>query len=356
MLINPGFFASLSGARVARRRFVAMGAAGLVAAAVAAPALGEKARVSIALDNRHSFQQLALTGAEQLDYFRSEGLDIELLNLEQGSRALQALSSGQADLASLPYEYPLRQHERRPAFRSFVQLCRSSQLALAVSNRALPGYQGAEDLRGRPIGVAEAGSPGELMARLLLAHAGVPAEDSNLVAVGRGAAALMALRGGQVDALCTDEPVISLLEQRGEIKVVADARSLKGTTALFGGAVGGVCLFGSQEFVLRNPQTVQALTNAVVRALKWLRTAGPSDLIKTLPEESYLLGDRGLYLAAFQKLRESFSLDGVLPEDGPALTLGAMAQFEPALKTLRADLSAGYTNEFALHAKERFKA
>jgi len=33
--------------------------------------------------------------------------------------------------------------------------------------------------------------------------------------------------------------------------------------------------------------------------------SGPSDIIKTVPE-AYLLGDRALYLAAFNKVREAF--------------------------------------------------
>ena len=40
-----------------------------------------------------------------------------------------------------------------------------------------------------------------------------------------------------------------------------------------------------------------------------LQTAGPSDIVKTVPE-GYLLGDRAVYLAAFDKVREAISTDG----------------------------------------------
>ena len=92
-----------------------------------------------------------------------------------------------------------------------------------------------------------------------------------------------------------------------------------------------------------------------MHGLKWLQTAGPSDIIKTVPE-SYLLGDRALYLATFEKVREAISPDGVIPADGPKTALRALSSFDPSIKADRIDLNKIYTNTFALKAKERFKA
>ena len=97
------------------------------------------------------------------------------------------------------------------------------------------------------------------------------------------------------------------------------------------------------------------MTNAIVRGLKWLQTSGPGDILKTVPE-SYLLGDRALYLASFNKIRESISLDGMIAEDGPRTALKALASVEPAIKPEKIDLAKTYTNEFSRRAKERFQA
>ena len=97
------------------------------------------------------------------------------------------------------------------------------------------------------------------------------------------------------------------------------------------------------------------MTNAIVRGLKWLQTSGPGDIIKTVPQ-SYLLGDRALYLASFSKIRESISLDGIIAEDGPRTALKALASFDPAIKPEKIDLAKTYTNEFSRRAKERFQA
>lgn len=115
------------------------------------------------------------------------------------------------------------------------------------------------------------------------------------------------------------------------------------------------CLYAPTEFVQKNPNTCQALTNAIVHGLKWLQTAGPSDIIKTVPE-GYLLGDRALYLASFNKVREAIALDGLIPDEGARTALKALASFDPAIRPDRIELGKTYTNEFSRRAKDKYKA
>ena len=81
----------------------------------------------------------------------------------------------------------------------------------------------------------------------------------------------------------------------------------------------------------------------------------PSDIIKTVPE-GYLLGDRALYLASFNKVREAIALDGMIPDEGARTALRALASFEPSVKADKVELAKTYTNEFARRAKDRYKA
>jgi NitT/TauT family transport system substrate-binding protein len=173
--------------------------------------------------------------------------------------------------------------------------------------------------------------------------------------VGTGAGAIAAMHSGQIDAISNTDPIMTMLEQKGEVKIVSDTRTLKGTQEVFGGPMPAACLYTHLDFIQKNPNTCQALANAIVHGLKWLQTAGPSDIIKTVPE-NYLLGDRALYLASFNKIREAISLDGIMPEEGPKTALRALASFETSVKPDKIDLSKTYTNDFARKAKERFKA
>ncbi|NBQ40361.1 MAG: ABC transporter substrate-binding protein, partial [Alphaproteobacteria bacterium] len=153
-------------------------------------------------------------------------------------------------------------------------------------------------------------------------RAGLAPSEWQLVTLGGSAGALQALRTGQVDALCWGEPVMTLLEQRGELRIAGEARTLKGAEGVFGGPMPGVCLHATQEFVQRHPATCLALATGVVRALRWLQTAGPRDILRTVPEP-YLMGDLGLYLAAFERVRESYSTDGLISAEGGRTALRA---------------------------------
>ena len=341
-----------------RRRFLAsaMFSAGVVAfPSLRAQSKPEKPRLSLAVGGKSAFAYLPLTIAEQRGFFKAEGLDLEITDFTDDPRAQQAVTSGAVELCSGVYEHTLNLQARQQMFQSFVLQGRAPQIAFGVSTKTMPDYKLATELRGKKIGVSASGSSTDLLVSRVLARAGLKPGDVSFVSVGSGLGALMALRSGQVDAISNVEPVMTMLEQKGDVKIISDTRTLKGTAEVFGGPMPASCLYAPLEFVRKNPNTCQALAHAVVHGLKWLQTAGPGDIIKTVPE-SYLLGDRAVYLAAFAKVRESFSLDGLMPDDGPRTALRALAGFDPTVKEDKIRLSRTFTNEFAQRAKDRFKA
>lgn len=344
--------------RPQRRRFHQIA---LVGAAVgAAPLLlaqikPEKTKITIAAGGKASFYHLPLTIADQLGYFWAEGLDVEISEFAGGTRALQAVQSGTADVVSGAYEHTIQLQSKSQFFQSFVLQGRAPGIAMAVSAKTMPQFKSIADLRGKKIGVTAPGSSTNMLANLVLQRAGIKAEDVSFVGVGTVAAAVSAVRLGQVDAICNVDPTMTMLEQKGDVRLIVDTRTLKGTLEVFGGMMPAACLYAPQEFLQKNPGTVQAMANAVVHALKWLQTAGPGDIIKTVPE-SYLLGDRGLYLASFNKVREAFAVDGLMPDEGTNVALKALASVESSLASGKINLTRTFTNEYARKAKDRFKA
>ncbi|MDP2164491.1 MAG: ABC transporter substrate-binding protein [Hydrogenophaga sp.] len=345
--------------RLNRRTFAAVTAWSAVS--VAAPALWaqprlEKNRVSIAIEGKSAFNYLPLTIAEQLGYFKAEGLEVEISDSAGGdSRALESAVGSSADVVSGGYEHTINLQSKGQKFQAFVLQGRAPAIAMGISLKTMPIYKTVADLKGKKIGISAPGSSTHRMANLILSHAGLKAGDVSFIGVGTAAGALTAFRSGQIDAMSNVDPVMTMLEQRSEIRIIADTRTLKGTVDVFGGPMPAGCLYAPLEFIQKNPHTVQALTYAMVHSLKWLQTAGPGDIIKTVPE-AYLLGDRAMYLAAFNKVREAISPDGMIPDEGPRTALRALASFDSAIKVDKIELSKTYTNEFAKKAKERFKA
>ena len=315
----------------------------------------EKSRLALAVAGRAAFYSLPLTIADQLGYFKAEGLDIEISDFAGGTGALQAALSGAADVVSGAYEHTINLQSKNQFFQAFVLQGRAPAIAMGFSTKTLSSYKTLADLKGKKMGVSALGSSTHLFARLVLSQAGIKPDDVNFVGVGTSYGAIAAVRSGQIDAISTIDPVMTMLEQKADIRTIFDTRTLKGTVAVFGGPMPASCLYAPTDFLQKNPNTTQALANGIVHALKWLQTAGPGDIIKTVPEP-YFMGDRGVYLAAFNKVREAIAVDGLVHEEGPRTALKALSSHDNSVSAEKISLAKTYTNEFAQRAKDKFKA
>ena len=130
---------------------------------------------------------------------------------------------------------------------------------------------------------------------------------------------------------------------------MVDTRTTAGTLAVFGSAMPAGTLYTSKEFIAKNPRTVQALTNAMVRALLWIQKATPAQIADAVPP-AYLLNNKDLYLSAFAKVREGISPDGLFPKEGVENTLKVLKEFDVATKAATIRLEDTYTNRFVEQA------
>lgn len=312
-------------------------------------------KLVIAVDNRIDFSCLPLTIADRLGYFATEGLDVEVRDFPDAVQSLQALVTGAAHAASSIYSNTIAGQMRGQALQCFVLQGRTPQIAVGVSTKTMAHYRQLDDLRGKRVGVQALGSTAHRVARTVLSRGGLRTNDVQLVAMPNAWAAVSAFRSGAIDAISYTDPTITQLEQAGELRVVADTRSVRGNADVFGGPMPSACLCATSEFLTQFPRASQSMTDAIVHALKWLQTAGPSDIIKVVPER-YFQGDRSLYLAAFNRAREAWSPDGLMPQEGPEIAARQVAQFDEPGSMDRFDLASTFTNVFARKAKARFRA
>lgn len=339
-----------------RRRLIiaaASGAATLgLAARVGAQAL-EKPKLTVAVGGKNLLYYLPLTIAESLGYFKAEGLDLTIADFAGGSRALQAVVGGSADVVSGAFEHTVNMQAKGQPMRAFALQGRAPQIVLGVNPKTFPGYKTLADLKGRRIGVTAPGSSTNVMVNFVLAKAGIKPSEVSIVGVGAGSGAVAALRAGQVDAISNLDPVITLLQRSGDLRVISDTRLVAEADKVFGGPMPAGCLYAPQTFIDRNPGAVQALANAVVRADKWIQAAGAADIIKAVPE-NYLLGDRAVYIDAFMAAKGALSPDGLFPEAGAATAVRALQSIDETLKDVKFDLAAAWTNDFVRKALARY--
>ena len=191
------------------------------------------------------------------------------------------------------------------------------------------------------------------MVNFILAKAGLKPSDVSIIGVGAAQGAVAAMRAGQIDAISNLDPVISLLARSGDLKIVSDTRIVAESEKVFGGPMPAGCLYAQQSFIDKNPLTVQALANAMVRAAKWIQAAGPGDIINAVPE-SYLLGDRAVYIDAFLAAKGALSPDGMIPDKGADTALRALASIDAEIAKAQIDLAAVFTNEFVKKANAKY--
>ena len=320
-----------------------------------APGRAPFARLQLAVERRSDFNYLPLTIAERLGYFAAEGLDVQVREMGEPGQAVQALLSGSVQALSGPYATSITLRARGQSFPSIVLQGRAPQLVLGVSRKSLAGFRDLRDLRGRKVAVTGHGSASHQMVLTLLASARMGADAVQWVPLGSQTSAVASFRNNLVDAICYTDPVITQLEQDGALRVVADTRTVRGNADVFGGPMPSGCLSVSGDYLTSHGDECQAMVSAMVRALKWLQTAGPSDINETVPE-SYFSGDRALYLAAFSRAREAWSPDGLMPDAGPITMARVLARSVESSTSRQVDLAQTYTNELALKAKARFRA
>lgn len=336
-----------------RRHFIA---GGLAAASLPRLALAqglEKPKATIAVGGKNLFYYLPLTIAEQLGYFKDEGLDLTIVDFAGGSRALQAVVGGSADVVSGAFEHTINMQFKGQAMRAFVLQGAAPQIVLGINPKTMPDFKSVADLKGKKIGVTAPGSSTNVMANFVLASAGLKPTDVSFVGVGASNGAVAAMRAGQIDAMSNLDPVITLLQRSGDLKIITDTRNVKEAERVFGGPMPAGCLYCPQAFIDKNPNTVQAMTNAMVRANKWIQKAGPGDIIRVVPE-SYLLGDRAVYIDGFLAAQKALSPDGLFPAKGADTALRALASVDPKIAAAKLDLAAVYTNSFAQKANQKY--
>jgi len=310
-------------------------------------------RVHIAVGGKALTYYLPLSVAERLGYFEDEGLDVTISDFAGGSKALQAVVGGSADVVSGAFEYTINLQSKNQFYRAFVLQGRAPMIGFGVSNEAMPDYESPADLKGKKVGVTAPGSSTNMLVNFFLAKHGLKPDDVAIIGVGAGGGAVSALRSGQVDAISNTDPVLSMLEHKDEITLIADTRSLKDTHEIFGGNMPAGCLYAPQKFFEGNDELMQAMANAIVRADKWIQNTDPEEIVKAMPE-SYLLGEPEVYLAAVSNSIEGMSPDGMIPEDGPQTALDAIAAFVEDFPADKIDLDKIWTNEFAEKANEKY--
>ena len=287
--------------------------------------------------------------AEQLGYFREQGLEVELQSEPSGVNAEDQLLAGAVQGVVGFYDHTIDLQAKGKAVESVVQLAQAPGEAVLVSTRLAGQIRSPADFKGRRLGVAGLGSSTEFLTLYLAATNGVKATEIVAVPVGGGTTFIAALKQSRIDAGMTTDPTISRLLKDAEATMIVDLRSPEQTQRVLGGLYPAACLYMESAWVKSHREQVQRLVTAFLKTLVYIQTHSADEIAARMPAD-YFAGDRELYVRALAGNKAMFTPDGRMPESGPATVLKVLSSVDRALRGKQIDLSRTYTTEFITSA------
>jgi len=307
--------------------------------------------VRIAVGGQNQFIYLPLTLADQLGYFKDEGLTVRISDLRGGSEALAALMGGSVDIVTGFYEHTVRARVQDKRLVMVTLFDRYPGLVLMVGKRHFDQVRTIQDLVGKPVGVTAAGSSTDQLVKYILRQNNLDAQAIPVV-TGGIATMMAALQQDHVWAGVTVDPLASKLERDGIAKVLYDTRTEKGTREIFGGPWPAGGFYSTADFISEHSKVVQSVVNAGIRALRYLRDHSPEDVTAAMPE-SFWAGDRAQYTESLRANIDMYTTDGLMPSEGPPNVLKTLSLVDEKVAAAKIDLRETYDNSFAENVKEK---
>jgi NitT/TauT family transport system substrate-binding protein len=197
--------------------------------------------------------------ADSLGYYADENLSVTVEPVDGSGAILQTLLSDQAEIG-LPSPGPLLQADAEGAdLRSVYTLFQSNVFALVAPEGGDVSELAA--LEGATIGVGTLDGGEVPFVRAMLAQAGLEEGDYELLAVGDGGTAAVALERGDVAAYAASFPDVAILKLQGLelVDLISDQfRSFFDSVVVM-----------KTSFIDENPEVVEGFGRAIARATQW---------------------------------------------------------------------------------------
>ena len=320
---------------------------------LATPALAqdkpELAKVRLAVGGQAALYYLPLVVTNRIGLFQDAGVGVEISDFAGGSRSLQALVGGSADVVAGAFDHTIQMQAKNQPVVAVVELGQFPGFVLALLNARAGAYHSPADLKGMKIGVTAPGSSTHFMALQLMAKSGLKPDDASFLGVGATATAVAAVKRGEIDAIVNTDPAVALLQREGLIKIVADTRTRDGTREVYGGIYPAAVMYATPAFIDKNPRTIQALVNAFVHGLAFIQSHSPEEIAAVVPDD-YALGDKPLYIQAIKNSLPMYSPDGRFSNEGAETAYRVLKAFDPAVRDAKIDLGTTYTDRFVEQA------
>jgi ABC-type nitrate/sulfonate/bicarbonate transport system substrate-binding protein len=160
---------------------------------------------------------LAWWMADAAGFYKAQGLDVRVVDMQGGSRGAQALQAGELDVMHVGLSSVIRINRSG----GDIRLIGSLSNVIRFTFFSAPGVKTAADLKGGAIGVSSFGSESDSTVTLALQRLGMSRGDITVKETGGGPARLAAVKAGEIKATALNEPFNTIAREQG-VNVLVD--------------------------------------------------------------------------------------------------------------------------------------
>ncbi|ONN63900.1 ABC transporter substrate-binding protein [Herbaspirillum sp. VT-16-41] len=326
-----------------RQTLLSLAVAGATLAAFPGQA-SAAAKITIMVGGINKMVYLPAKLAEQLGYFKEEGLDVELQSQPAGVDAENELLAGAVQAVVGFYDHSIDLQTKGKEITAITILGQVPGEVELVSTKAAPHFQSMADAKGKTLGVTGLGSSTNFLTQYLASRHGITSKQFSVLPVGADNTFIAAMKQGRIDAGMTTEPTASQLLKTGDAQVLIDMRTVEGTVKALGGLYPASSVYVQRSWLNSHKDDAQKLARAFVKTLKFINTHSAEQIADKMPKD-YYGNNKPLYVQALSNSLPMYSQDGKMPKGGPETVLAVLSGFNPNVKGKHVDLSKTYTDE-----------
>jgi NitT/TauT family transport system substrate-binding protein len=305
---------------------------------------GDKVSIMVGGLNKQIYLPFQL--AEQLGYYKAEGLNITLTDEPAGVDATTNMLAGKVDGVGGFYDHTIALQGLGQSAVSVVSMLTTPAEVELCRNDLKAKIKSPADWKGRKLGITATGSSTDFLTQYLAQRSGVDPKTTHRIGVESGATLIGALEHKNIDCAMTTEPTVSQLLATKKAYVLVDTRSAAGAKKWFGGAYPATSLYMMSDYVAKNPKVVQKLVNVYVKTLKWINTHSAAQITAKVPADYYAGTGKAAYITALDEEKGIYNPTGIMPPKGPSIAVKVLTTFNPAVKGKKIDVTKTFTDEF----------
>ena len=144
-------------------------------------------------------------------FYEKEGLKVEVINMEGGTRGLQVLLSGEIQGMHVGLAPVVLANKQGADLRLVTSTCNT----IPITMFSTAGDQSMGDLKGKTFGISTFGSETDIAISILLKKLGLTRQDVTVSQIGGSSQRFGALIAGRIDVAPLIEPGITMAKEKG---------------------------------------------------------------------------------------------------------------------------------------------